>query len=30
MTSPGAPQAKFPLGELLMTPGAAEAFEKTG
>ena len=30
MSSPGAPQAKFPLGELLMTPGAAEAFEKTG
>jgi hypothetical protein len=29
MTSPGAPQ-KFPLGELLMTPGAAAAFERTG
>ena len=30
MASPGAPQAKFPLGELLMTPGAAAAFERTG
>jgi hypothetical protein len=30
MTAPDAPQAKFPLGELLMTPGAAEAFEKAG
>ncbi len=27
---PEEPRAKFPLGELVMTPGAAEAFERTG
>ena len=30
MTSSGIPEAKFPLGQLLITPGAAVAFERTG
>jgi hypothetical protein len=30
MTSPGASQPLFPLGQVVMTPGAFEAFQRTG